>query len=193
LRAAGRHGLLDFKMAVDRLRRMTARTRTQLGNGATFHFCNPDEQARAALQDCKGRVGATALIHEMLYQSRSYAEVPFAEYARSLAANVFELLGTSSGLVSLEVEIGDVRLPIDKAIPCGLIMNELITNALKHAFLNNRRGAIRVEISRSRDDAVSLSVRDNGVGLPVDFDVRGTATLGMSLIRTLADQLDGER
>ncbi|HMG55720.1 MAG TPA: CHASE domain-containing protein, partial [Kofleriaceae bacterium] len=143
---------------------------------------------RSALEECQTRVEAIALIHEQLYQSRDYAHVPFSEYTRSLVNNVFRTMGVSDGSVKLDLAIDDVAVPVDKAIPCGLLLNELITNALKHAFVDGRSGELRVELSRT-DDRIRLMVSDNGVGLPAGLDVRGTRSLGLRLVNTLVRQL----
>jgi two-component system, sensor kinase len=103
-----------------------------------------DVSSKEALEECQNRVLAIALIHEMLYQSKDYARVPFSDYARSLAANIFQAIGVSPENLKLNIDFESISLAVDKAIPCGLILNELITNALKHAFPNERRGTIRV-------------------------------------------------
>jgi two-component sensor histidine kinase len=151
-----------------------------------------DHAAREALRACQARVHAISLIHAMLYQSRDYANVPFSEYARVLAGNIFDTLGTDPSRVSLERAIDDVALPVDQAVPCGLILNELITNGLKHAFPEGRRGTILVELGKAGPGRLQLSVRDDGVGMPVGFDIRQTQSLGMHLICALAEQLGGE-
>ena len=102
--------------------------------------------SRDSLEECQTRVQAIALIHEKLYQSRDYARVPFADYARTLVSIVFHATGISPGDIDLEMAIEDVAVPVDRAIPCGLLLNELITNALKHAFVDGRRGKVRVEL-----------------------------------------------
>src|SRR5215468_11301114 len=113
----------------------------------------------------ESRVLAIALIHEQLYQSDDYAEVQFSEYARSLAASVFHTLGIARNDIKLELAIEPIPLSIKRAIPCGLMINELITNALKHAFPGDRGGTICVTLGRA-DDKLQLEVRDDGVGLP---------------------------
>src|SRR5439155_23859659 len=113
------------------------------------------------------------------YQSKDYANVPFSEYARTLAGNIFSTLGTVPGYISLDLAIDDVALPVDKAIPCGLILNELITNSLKHGFPDGRRGAIRVELGKTGTGHLQLSVEDNGVGMPAGIDIWRTQSLGM--------------
>jgi two-component sensor histidine kinase len=151
-----------------------------------------DQATREALQEAQSRVQAISLIHEMLYQSRDYANVPFSEYARKLAANVFGVIGVAPGCVSLDLAIDDIALGVNKAIPCGLILNELITNALKHGFPNGRRGTVRVALCRVGEGKLQLSVQDDGVGIPAGLDIRQTESLGMHLICTLAEQLGAE-
>jgi two-component sensor histidine kinase len=151
-----------------------------------------DVVSREALQACQARVQAISLIHAMLYQSKDYANVPFSEYASRLASNIFNTLGTLPGQVSLELAIGDVALPVDKAIPCGLILNELITNALKHGFPGGRRGTIRVELGKASTSQLRLSVEDDGVGMPPGINIRETQSLGMHLVCALAEQLAAE-
>lgn len=150
-----------------------------------------DSQTRNALEECKTRVEAIALIHEKLYQSRDYANVPFSEYVRSLAHNVFHAAGISPANVKLEVEVEPVALAVDKAIPCGLILSELITNTLKHAFPANRNGKVHVTL-RKLDHKLLLAVADNGVGMPQDFDVETSQSLGMQLVTTLVEQVHGQ-
>jgi PAS domain S-box-containing protein len=150
-----------------------------------------DGGGRHALEECQGRVHAIALIHEKLYQSRNYADVPFAEYIRGLANDVFQATGVSQATVSLTLAVDDVAISVDKAIPCGLILNELITNALKHAFPNGRAGTIRVELTKVENRRLRLCVTDDGIGLPNEFDMREAKSLGLRLVRTLAGQLEG--
>jgi len=145
--------------------------------------------SRHALQECQSRVQAIALIHEKLYQSRDYSRVPFSQYAKGLATNIFHATGSSPGAVNLEIAFGEVALAVDKAIPCGLILNELLTNAVKHAFPQERPGTVRVELDQTAAGSVRLAVTDDGVGLPADLDFRQSDTLGMQLVCTLAEQL----
>jgi PAS domain S-box-containing protein len=147
--------------------------------------------ARGALEECRTRVLAMALIHEKLYQSKDYSRVPFSTYARSLAQNVFHATGLSPSSVELDLNIEELSLPVDKAIPCGLILNELITNASKHAFPGGRSGTVHIELGTTADRLVRLSVTDDGVGLPPNFELDRSGSLGMRLISTLVEQLKG--
>jgi two-component sensor histidine kinase len=149
-----------------------------------------DDAGRAALEECRGRVQAIALIHEKLYESNDYARVPFAEYVRGLAASVFAATGVAPDRVSLHLAIADVALAVDKAIPCGLILNELMTNALKHAFVDGRKGTLRVELRPVEAGGFDLVVGDDGVGL-AGLDLAKAGSLGLQLVHMLARQLDG--
>jgi PAS domain S-box-containing protein len=150
----------------------------------------PQGDGRHALQECQGRVHAIALIHEKLYQAKNYAEVPFADYIRGLASEIFQATGVSPEAVSLVLSIGDVTIAVDKAIPCGLILNELISNALKHGFPDGRHGTIRVELARADNGRLRLAVADDGIGFPEGFNLREQKSLGLRLLGTLAKQLD---
>ncbi len=150
-----------------------------------------DVSARSALEECQSRVLSIALIHQKLYQSKDYGRVPFSDYARSLAANIFHATGISPGHVALCLEFETLVLAVDKAIPCGLILNELITNALKHGFPNDRRGEIRIQLKKAGGD-LELSVADDGVGIDPGFDPAKSDSLGMQLVQTLVEQLDGK-
>jgi two-component sensor histidine kinase len=151
-----------------------------------------DAASRGALEECKTRVQAIALIHEKLYQSKDYSRVEFSDYARSLASNVLQTTGVSLARVALDLAIDNVALPVDKAIPCGLVLNELVTNSLKHAFPDGRSGHVRVEFARLEDGRCRLAVADDGVGLPVGFDIATSDSLGLQLVSTLSNQLDAE-
>jgi PAS domain S-box-containing protein len=147
--------------------------------------------ASAALRECQGRIQTIALIHEKLYQSDDLARVPFSDYASGLVANIFEASGGCSRPIALEVETDPIRLAVDQAIPCGLILNELVSNALKHAFDGRESGRIRVELREDGPD-VLLSVSDDGVGVAADFDAQRAGTLGLDLVAALVEQLRGK-
>lgn len=151
-----------------------------------------NEQARGALAECRARVVAMGLIHEKLYQSKDYSRVPFSQYARGLAASIFAATGTFRAPVRLDLDLEEVSLQVDKAIPCGLILNELITNASKHAFPGDRTGTVRVALHTLGDQQISLSVADDGVGLPEAFEPSQSSSLGMQLVATLVAQLNGQ-
>jgi len=150
-----------------------------------------EESSRAALRDCQSRVVTMAQIHEMLYQSADYARVPFAKYVQDLTARVLSASGISHGTVALNFELEEVSLPVEQAIPCGLILNELVANSLKHAFPNAANGTIRVELRLTPDHSVLLSVSDNGIGISPALDLENLSSLGVQLVMTLVEQLEG--
>jgi PAS domain S-box-containing protein len=157
-----------------------------------IQFSRTDDLAsRNSLSECAARVQAIALIHAMLYQTHDYLHIPFSEYAYRLADNVFSLAAGApkSDRIALELAIDDVELHVDKAVPCGLILNELITNALKHGFPNDRHGIVRVELSVVGPNRLCLVVKDNGVGLPFGLLPLEAKSVGMQLVRALAKQL----
>jgi two-component sensor histidine kinase len=132
-----------------------------------------------------------ALLHEMLYRSEALARVDMGAYLDRLCAHLLRAIGHHGGWVTLERRGGPVRLGLDQAVPCGLIVNELVTNALKHAFPEDRAGRIVVEVGRTDARHVFLAVADDGVGLPPEAGAAGTSTLGLRLVRTLVTQLKG--
>lgn len=143
------------------------------------------------LKDCKTRVDAIALIHEQLYQSSDYARIPFSDYVKSLVNNILHAADSSVDRIAVQMQIEQVALSVDKAIPCGLILNELMTNALKHAFPDGRRGTIRVELRLVENGAARLVVSDDGIGMPEREAVAMHASIGMVLITTLTEQMEG--
>ena len=157
----------------------------------------PDAAMREVLQDVTHRVRSMALVHEKLYQSADMARVEFAEYAESLLNYLWRAHANSASGVRLALDMEPVPLSINAAVPCGLVLNELVGNALKHAFRNGggRRGdavvgdEVAVSLRGSSEGRVCLRVRDNGTGLPKGFDWRQTDSLGLRLVHMLAGQL----
>jgi PAS domain S-box-containing protein len=140
------------------------------------------------VQDCRARVRSMALVHEHLYQSKDLHSVPLAAYLDALVQEVAQTQ-PASGTVRCSVDANAITLPVDQAIPCGLIVNELVTNALKHAFPGNRPGEVSVSILEDAAQRVRLSVHDDGVGIPENVDLAGGAGFGLSLVSMLAEQL----
>jgi two-component system, sensor histidine kinase PdtaS len=149
-----------------------------------------DPAARDLFAAAQARIRSMALVHEKLYHSANLARIDFTDYVRTLGALLLTSYGAES-TVALTVEGGDVFLGVDLAVPCGLIVNELLANALKHAFPNGRRGTIAVRLRRLDGGACELTLRDNGVGMP-DAEAGGGGTLGMQLVRALLQQIGGE-
>ncbi|MEI6673837.1 MAG: histidine kinase dimerization/phosphoacceptor domain -containing protein [Verrucomicrobiota bacterium] len=152
-----------------------------------------DPHAKAAMMDVRGRVISMALIHESLYRSDNLAAVDISAYVNSLCSQLMRALVTASGVIRLRLDLMPVCLEIDKAIPFGLLVNELVSNALKHAFPNGRSGELRVELqSLAEAPGWRLRVADNGIGLPPDFDLQQTPSLGLKLVSDLTRQLGGK-
>jgi two-component sensor histidine kinase len=137
------------------------------------------------------RIRSMALIHEQLYRSHDLAGIDFGAYVQKQAAFLFRTYGADAGRITLKVEADEMSLGIDQAVPFGLIVNELMSNALKHAFPAGRAGEIRVALGVNEDN-VTLEFSDNGVGLPPDLTCRTTTSLGLELVSILIEQLDGE-
>jgi PAS domain S-box-containing protein len=143
------------------------------------------------LNECQQRVRAMALVHEKLYQSKSLVAINAAEYIKSLIADLMTSYSLSTP-VDVSVNVDDVNINIDMAIPCGLIINELVTNSLKYAFNNRPEGKLSLMLHHKEDHTYSLVVQDDGAGLPADFEARSSASLGMQLVSVLVRQLGGE-
>jgi two-component sensor histidine kinase len=139
--------------------------------------------------ESQDRIRTMALVHEKLYQSSDLASIDFSPYIERLATNLFRSYG-GGGRVNLSLDVGNVYLSVEKAVPCGLIVNELVMNALKYAFPGDRTGEIVVEV-RQEGDRMSLAVSDDGVGLPPGFDITKSNTLGLQLVELLVSQLEG--
>jgi two-component sensor histidine kinase len=151
-----------------------------------------DERMRAVFADVRDRVRAMALVHEKLYQTGDLALLNFADYAAGLLQHLWRSHGALAGKVRLNLAVTPVALPIEAAVPFGLILNELAGNALKHAFPDNSGGEVTVGLEHDpATGAVGLRVSDNGVGLPADLDWRQSSSLGLRLVKMLAGQLRG--
>jgi PAS domain S-box-containing protein len=151
-----------------------------------------DEPTRQILQESQDRLRSMALVHETLYRSESFAAVDFAEYTASLSRQLMNSYNIAGDRVLLKTELEGASITLDLAVPCGLILNELVTNALKHAFPGNRGGEILVGLHKQGDDRYLLRVADNGVGLSAGLAVESATTLGLRLIRSLVRQVDGQ-
>lgn len=150
-----------------------------------------DRHALEMFRESQDRVQSMALVHQKLYQSADLARIDFAEYLRSLTTSLLRSYQTDHQSITLTILVDDLFLDIDQAIPCGLIINELVSNSLKYAFPDNRTGAIQIELRRTVDHQLTLTVHDNGIGLPPDIDLTTNKTLGLQLASTLTNQLGG--
>ncbi|MFO1193334.1 MAG: histidine kinase dimerization/phosphoacceptor domain -containing protein [Rhodoferax sp.] len=146
----------------------------------------------SVLRDMQGRIQAMALLHESLYGSGDFASVDLGAYLRQLATQAFATFSTGSGGVHLEVALSSVQVSMDQAITCGLLVNELLSNSLKHGFPGGRGGTVQIRLQATEDGAhMRLQVGDDGVGLPADLEQRQTRSLGLQLATDLAGQLGG--
>jgi len=143
------------------------------------------------LRESQNRIKSMALIHQILYQSNDFARMDFSNFLDSLVPTLASSYGADPARIVLSIIAVDVRLPLGMAIPCGLLVNELISNALKHAFPGDRHGEIKIDLSIASDGHVLLAVEDDGVGIPDDLDLDQTATLGLQLVMLLTDQIGG--
>lgn len=149
-----------------------------------------DEKAKAFFRESQNRAQSMALIHERLYRSRDLKKIEIGEYIFSLATDLFNAYITDPDKVKLEIDVEEIMIDINATIPLGLILNELITNSLKYAFPVDIKGKLKIKFYR--DDDYNLIVSDTGIGFPEDFDFMNNDSLGVILIKSLTDQLDGE-
>ncbi len=151
-----------------------------------------DPAAQAVFAESQGRVQSIALVHETLYESQDLSSVNFAEYIQTLVTTVMQAQASPELPISTVIDAEGVLLPVSCAIPCGLIINELVTNSLKHAFPNRNSGTIRVSLHEKNNQHVELVVSDDGIGLAPDLDPRRVSSLGLDLVFTFAEQLSAE-
>jgi two-component sensor histidine kinase len=149
-----------------------------------------DLQIQSVLQDSESRVRSMALVHEKLYRSADLAHIDIGDYLKTLANYLFSTYSVNQKQVTFRVMLTNIELDINRAIPIGLILNELISNALKHAFPEGRSGSVAMTGGYEGEDIV-LSLQDDGIGLPVGCDWRHSPSLGMHLVMTLIEQVHG--
>lgn len=150
-----------------------------------------DDQTLSILRESQNRIKSMSYIHESLYQTKNFSSINFSEYIENLSNNLFHSYQIFDNFIELKLKVEPVNLNLDQAIPCGLIVNELITNALKYAFKGKKNGEIFIGISE-KGKTISIRIEDNGVGLPKGFNYLKTETLGLQLVITLVEQLDGK-
>ncbi len=152
-----------------------------------------DKKYARMFEDSQNRIKAMALIHEKLYGSGDLTNIDVGDYIKSLAEDLLRSCGVDANKIALKTDIQDVFLRVDTAINCGLIINDLVSNSLKHAFPEGKSGEIKIAFGRSGKKRFELVVSDNGVGMPEDLDFRNTESLGLQLVTTLAEyQLKGK-
>jgi len=149
-----------------------------------------DKKATQLIRECENRIRAMAFIHEQIYKTKDLANIDFSEYVTTLSTKLIRIYSRDPNLITSSIHCQNVYLNVNTAIPAGLIINELITNSLEHAFDANQKGEIFVEI-RSDGGVYTLRIGDDGMGFPEDLDFRNTESLGLNLVVNLVDQLDG--
>lgn len=150
-----------------------------------------DARGAEILRESQNRVKSMALIHEQLYSTADLAKIDFGRYIQGLTANLFDAYGIDPAHIRLDVQADDIALGVDTAVPCGLIINELVSNALKHAFLPDSGGTINIVIRTVNTDRMEIVVADDGIGLVEPFAAAEQQSLGLRLIDTLITQLGG--
>jgi len=150
-----------------------------------------DKEVEDMFVECQNRVKSISLIHEKLYQTNDLTRIDFEKYLRSLVHHLFKSFELKRTNIKLRIKAENVFLTMDTAIPCGLIINELVTNSLKHAFPSSNEGEISIEVTYHADNKFTLIVKDNGVGIPKDLNINNTDTLGFLLVQSLARQIEG--
>jgi PAS domain S-box-containing protein len=143
------------------------------------------------LRESQDRIKSMAYIHESLYQTKDFSNINFSEYLENLSKNLVHSYRMHNNLIELELDIDKVYLNLDLAIPCGLIVNELVSNSLKYAFPKKREGKVNIEV-KIEGSQLTIMVKDNGVGFPKDLDFRKTESLGLQLVTTLTEQIRGK-
>lgn len=151
----------------------------------------PDARSREIFEESRNRVFSIALAHEKLYRSKDLGRIDFSEYARNLVSHLHSNLGPSSA-INVVTDINEVTLPVETAIPCGLVINELVTNAFKHAFPQGRQGSIRVVLREVDPARWLVAVEDDGIGLPAQISLGKTDSLGLDLVSILAAQIGAD-
>jgi PAS domain S-box-containing protein len=150
-----------------------------------------DPQSLQMFVDSQNRVKSMAIIHEILFRSRDITNIDFSEYIKTLSVQLFRSYGANAKKIALEIHVRDIILDVDTAISCGLIVTELVSNSLKHAFVDGREGVISVALFADDDDSLRLVVRDSGIGLMNYRALEHVESLGLKLVNALVNQLAG--
>jgi len=151
-----------------------------------------DKKLLGIFQESRRRVSSMAIVHEKLYQSENISRIDFSQYLKSLTRSLFQMYGINPGIVRLKIDVKDVFFDINTAVPCGLLVSELVSNSLKHAFPKGRKGELSIEMSPYKEDRIKLIVKDTGIGLDKDLDFKNTESFGLQLVDMLTQQLQGE-
>ncbi len=151
-----------------------------------------DEKVLELFSDSQNRIETMALIHEQLYQSKDLGKINFREYIHTLMDNLLCSYSNRETIINPIINVESISINLETAIPCGLIINELVTNSLKYAFPNGEDGEVGLELHQDEQEKIHLTIRDNGIGIPADFDWQNSSSLGLKLVRILSKQLKAE-
>ena len=146
-----------------------------------------DQTILQMFQESQDRISSMSLVHEKIYRSKDLARIKLKGYVEDLANDLFRNYGVNNGKIALKIDVEDISIGIDTAIPCGLIINELLTNSLKYAFPEGRKGEIKIEISPTNEDEIEMIIGDNGIGLREEFDYRNSPGFGFRMIVDLVE------
>jgi len=150
-----------------------------------------DKKTKEIFRECQNRIRTMALIHEKLYQSKDFSKINFAQYIDRLAVHVFHSYGVDSNIIALKTDLEEVFLDINRAIPCALIANDLLSNSVKHAFPEGKKGEICIKLYSDKKGMITLVVSDDGISFPEDIDFRKAQSLGLQMVNDLTRQIDG--
>jgi len=150
-----------------------------------------DNSMQEIFQVSQQRIRSIALIHENLYRSDDLGQIDFSKYLRNLTSHLSSINAADAKGINFKISTDNIFLDINRAIPCGLLLNELITNALKYAFPEETKGEIKIDLERHKKNKLRLSIADNGIGFPKGLDFRKTESLGLQLVNSLISQLNG--
>lgn len=150
-----------------------------------------DKRILEILLESQNRIKSMAFVHESLYQTKDFSNISFQEYVGNISRNLVHSYSSTDNPPELKLDLDPVQLHLDTAIPCGLIINELLSNALKYAFKDGRKGTIIVAVKK-KAEKIAISITDDGIGLPPDLDFRNTESLGLQLVVSLVEQINGK-
>lgn len=150
-----------------------------------------DKSEKEYFRESQNRAKSMALIHELLYQSTNMGRIDFAEYVKTLVYDIYKSYRSNSEFIKLNLKLKPINLDINTAVPCGLVINELVSNVMKHAFTPEKKGDLNINLSSYNENLV-LIIKDNGIGFPSSIDFKNTETLGLKLVNTLVDQINGK-
>jgi PAS domain S-box-containing protein len=150
-----------------------------------------DKKAKEAFKESQNRIHSMSLIHEKLYRSKNLAQIDLGVYIQNFVTHLFHTYEVDASQIKMEIDGKDIQVDINKAIPCGLILNELVSNAVKHAFPSGQKGNLNINLHNNKRGKAVLSVKDDGSGLPEGINIKNPKSLGLQLIKDLTQQIGG--